>query len=339
MTASPTVAQKWAGLGSGILSLSELTRGKIAPPPPLFGDLLLDDTLTMVSAPPYTGKSLFLAAMVVSLDTGLPLFGRFAPNGVRKVLALLQDAPTWDYAEQFRKIARGYGLQREQQEMLESHLIINRGIQLTDKDFMEQLKLWHHSNPFDVLVLDALWTFHNMNENDNSQMGFVMAQLKRIREEFGAAVIFTHHTAKLRAEDAGMNANYQSRGATVIPASVDFHFAMKRIGPRITLQMPKGRGADIEQLVYYDIKEVDHPDGTALKLDAPAPEATRQGKLLIFLTQERKRDDMVAFLRSAEPGITDARAKKAVDNDLRLLRSYGKVEKVAHGVWKAVVTA
>lgn len=326
---------KWSGSNDNVFALSDLASGQVLPPPALFGDLVLDDTLTMISAPPYSGKSLLLAAMVVSLDSGLPLFGKFAPNGVKKVLALLQDAPTWDYAEQFRKIIRGYGLVKEQRELLDTHLIINRGLQLTDPEFMTQLRIWFTHSPFDVLCLDALWTFHSLNENDNSQMAFVMGTLKRIRNEFGCAVIFTHHTAKLRAEDQGMDANYRARGATVIPASVDFHFAMKRIGPRIMLQMPKGRGADVEQLIHFDITEVDHPEGVALKLDAPKPEATRQGKVLDYLKENRKREDLVAYMKAAE-NMTEARARKAVDNDLRLLRSLGKIARVGYGIWKAV---
>lgn len=327
---------KWSGSNDNVFALSDLARGQVLPPPALFGDLMLDDTLTMISAPPYSGKSLLLAAMVVSLDTGLPLFGRFAPNGVKKVLTLLQDAPTWDYAEQFRKICRGYGLSKEQMELLDAQLIINRGLQLTDPEFMNQLRVWYGHSPFDVLCLDALWTFHSFNENDNSQMAFVMAQLKRIRTELGAAVIFTHHTAKLRAEDAGMDANYRSRGATVIPASVDFHFAIKRSGNRILLQTPKGRGADVEQIVPFDIVEVDHPDGMALKFEARKPEENRQGKLLEFMAEPRKREDLIAFVRAEDPKLTEARAKKAVDNDLQLLRAYQKVERVGYGIWKAV---
>lgn len=324
----------WAGIKTGVFELKELAAGKIQPPPPLFGELVLDNTLTMISAPPFTGKSLLTASMIVSLDSGLPLFEKYAPAPQKKVLAFLQDAPTWDYAEQFRRVIRGYGLDEHIRDLLESRLIINRGVQVTDPDFMENLEKEHADRPFNVVFFDAFWTLHSFNERDPSQMGYVMRQFKLIREKFGAAVFFTHHDRKMSAEDAAvMNVNYVSRGSTVIPSACDFHLHLKRNKQRIIVEKGKARGAD-EDMIQYDIVEIDHPEGFALKLTATDPHDTRQGKLLLFIQEPKKRAEMVAFYKSIEE-MTEARANKAVDNDLRILQAYRKVEKVSHGVWRA----
>jgi len=329
--------KSWNNSQHGVFELHKLAMGDIQPPPPLFSELLLDKSLTMISAPPYTGKSLLLAAMIVSLDTCLPLFGRFSPPSVKRTLAFLQDATTWDYAEQFRKVIRGYGLSREQIELLEANLIINRDVDITEPDFLTKLEAWKEEFPFEVIVFDAFWTIHGMNENDKAQMAFVMRRLKKIRDDFGVAVVFSHHDRKIGAADYSvLNANYRASGSHVISAAVDFHFNLKRVANKITIETPKSRGID-ESLTSYSIVEVDHPDGTALKLESLRPEQTRQGKLVIFLTEPKTRKDMVVFIKASFPEMTLARAEKAVDNDLRLLFSYNKIERIGHGVWKSVV--
>lgn len=317
------------------LPLAEIADGRIMPPPPLFSGFLLDNTLTMISAPPFVGKSLLLGAMAISLDSGRPLFGKHAPAEDKRVVMIAQDAPTWDYAGQLNKLIRGFGLTKEETSALETLLVVNQGVQVTDSDFFEQLAAIHEKTDFNVLILDAFWTIHSLNEVDNSQMGLVMGRLKRIREMYGCAVLFAHHERKPIGGDVPANANYRARGASVIPASVDFNMSLHRTGSRVRIQMAKGRGADDEGLIFYDIKDVDHSDGPAIKLEAVSMNNTRLGEVLDFIAQERKRAEVVEFIKSKYPEMTQAKAAKAADNDLRLLRANRKADQVRYGVWKA----
>ena len=326
------ISLKWDGSTEGVFSLGEIASGKVLPPPPLFSGLLLDNTLTMVTAPPFTGKSMLLAAMAVSLDSGLPLMGRFAPAEGKRVLAFLQDAPTWDYAEQLGKVVRGYGLTKEQQALLETRLVLNRGVQLTDPKFLPMVEEWHKTEPFDVLLLDAFWTLHGLNENDNSQMGYVIGALKRMRE-WGLSIIFTHHDRKPTLADSGMNANYRARGATVISAGVDFHVILRRVRDRVQIILPKARGG-MESLLYYDMKDTNHPDGPAVALVTTNLEDTRQGFVLKQLANgPQTRAQLIAAMWKENGDMTRGKVERAVDNDLQLLRSVGKVQNVRHGVW------
>ena len=325
----------WGDSKIGVYSLADIADGAIRTPPPLFSGLLLDNTLTMIAAPPYVGKSMLLGAMAVSLDSGLPLFGKYAPADDKRVLMIAQDAPNYDYAGQLNKLMRGFGLDVGQRALLDTRLIMNRGIQVTDKDFFTELEKQKKDTDFNVLILDAFWTIHGLNENDQSQMGIVMARLKKIREDFGCAVIFAHHNRKKFAGEVPDNANYSSRGSSAIPDSIDFNISLSRSGTRVKVQLAKCRGSDDEGLLFYDLIDVDHPEGPALELRAVNLGTTRLGQVLEFVATERVRKDIVAHMTVLYPEMTYAKACKAVDNDLRLLRAIRKVESVRHGVWKA----
>jgi hypothetical protein len=276
--------------------------------------------------------------MAVSLDTGLPLLQRFAPAEDKRVLMIAQDAPTWDYAGQLNKLIRGYNLDVDTRAMLDTRLILNRGIQLTDKDFFKELEKQKAETDFNVVLLDAFWTLHSLNENDPSQMGIIMSRLKHIREAFECAVVFAHHERKPMGGDAPMSANYKARGSSVIPASVDFNLALSRSGPRVKVQVAKGRGADDESLLFYDITDVSHPEGAAIELRGVNLGNTRQGQVLAFIAEERARKDIVRHMQELYTEQPLSKVEKAVDNDLRLLRSVRKAEQVAgkFGVWRAL---
>ena len=96
----------------------EIGSEKILPPHWLFEDFLFSQSLTLLSAEPFTGKTMFLLAMMASLDTFEPLCGQFLPlrEGLQRdkiyapnphVLFIGQDAPTWDYKGQYQKLLRG----------------------------------------------------------------------------------------------------------------------------------------------------------------------------------------------------------------------------------------
>jgi hypothetical protein len=132
------------------------------------------------------------------------------------------------------------------------------------------------------------------------------------------------------------NANYRSRGSTVIPASVDFNIGLSRSGTRIKVQIAKGRGSDDDGILFYDLVDINHPEGPALELRAVNLGTTRLGQVLAFVGDgEKARKDIITHMATLYPDVTHAKISKAVDNDLRLLQAVRKVEQARHGVWKA----
>lgn len=250
-------------------------------PSVLIPGLLPDKVLTMISAEPFSGKSMLCLAMALSLASGRALWGGdpHSSGTLRPILAssgditrrvplfLGQDAPSWDYAEQLRKLCRGYNLERVVEE-LEMDLQLNQGGNLLDPHFLTLLQDWHSQIAFDCVFIDTLQAFHTASENDAQQMGVIMTILKRIRDRFSCPVIFTHHTRKPTPGEPEGSLNYAARGSSVIAGSIDFHLTLKRQGDsnRILIRMPKGRGGAPLTLKSFDIQELETPNGPAVKL-------------------------------------------------------------------------
>lgn len=326
---------KWLGSNEGCITVADWLGGRDLPPPPMFGGFLKDQSLTIVTGSTHVGKSLLLSHLILCLDLGKPLFGRYpAVSGPKRVLALLQDSPRWDYAEQFRKMGRGFGLNRGVAGMLRADIVVNRQIDVLEPGFRAELERIHAEDPFDVLVLDALWTFHCVNENDMSQLGLVAKRLKWVRDALGASVIFTHHTRKMNAADSAvMSSNEKTRGSRVVVDASDFHMHLTRKGDVVRVELPKARGED-ESLTEFKITEVEHPDGVALQLIAAGRDETTLGIVLDLLRAPQKRGAISEALRATNPKLTSAQAYKLTSNTLSLLQAAGKVERVAFGIWQ-----
>ena len=325
--------EEWLRAQKSAITLSKLTDGSIQPPEPLFEGLLLHETLTMVSGEPYTGKTLFLIATALSLASGKPLFGLYPPKELRRVLFIGQDAPTWDYAGQALKLARGYGIKPEDLQHYEVDFILNEGVLITEKPFLEWLGQWYEATKFEVLMLDTLLDVHAADENSNSQMRLVMKLLKNIRDTFGTAVIFSHHTAKPSIGDT-RSANYMSRGATVIPGSSDFHFQLRAGKEHVDMLWPKGRGATgMEPPTGFKIVESTIDGLPALQLVAPSEDG-RTGALKDTLAEgPQTRSVLIGRVLELEPGLGIQRAAKWVDNQLQAMKKAGQVKTERRGQW------
>lgn len=328
----------WHRNQSKVKRMSDIALGDIAKPPPLIHGLLLDQTLTMLSSEPFSGKTLLTLAIAIALDSGSPLFSHYQIRERKKILYIGQDAPSWDYAEQTRKLLRGYSLSPEALQKLDIDMMLNEGINFFDPKSLKLLQDWHEVSKFNVLILDTLASMHGGNENDTREMGILMAMLKEIRDKLRCCVIFTHHTAK-PSQGVVRSENYSARGASVISGSIDFHLALKREGDldRIKLRLPKGRGAErMDKLAYFDIVEDLTPSGeVAIRLVTPNPADTRTGGLLAALaTGPKTRAELVSSMASRESALTPIQVGYTTDNSLTSLLRAGKVKKSARGVWE-----
>lgn len=329
-------AEAWLRERRNVFALGKLVSGEITPPDPLFEGLLLENTLVMLSAEPYSAKTLTMLGMAISLASGKPLFGKYKPRELRRTLFIGQDAPTWDYANQATKLARGYGLTPESLRDADVDLILNEGVQVTDAAFRDWIAQWHDATGFNVLMLDTLLEVHSADENSNREMSQVMRILKAIRNEFNVTVIFSHHTTKPQGPDAQVSANYRARGATVVAGTVDFHFQLRRSNKQVNLLMPKGRGADgLDPPTYFDIVEGEEGTGRYVRL-AAGGEDVREAKVLALLGSPSKRGDMVKVVLSHEPGLGKERAEAWVDHQIVRWLKDEAIEKIGHGIYRLV---
>lgn len=319
--------------------LADIGLGGAQRPPFLFQDLLLHQSLVMVSAEPFTGKTMLTLNMALCLDTGTPLFNKFSPGRKLRVLYIGQDAPLWDYAEQIRKLMRGMGLTHTQISILSGVGSFNKGHNILTASTHHWIQHYFEDIGFDVLFIDTLASIHSAEENSNSEMTVVMNTLKAFRDRYRCAVIFTHHDAKPAATDGRSNI-YRPRGASVISGSVDAYISLRAMRDGgIKLSVPKGRGLKKRHDLIYDM--FDTPDGTGIQLtlrDTTAQSAHLDAAILQACVEPKARHELISLVAPLLPTTLPSAVATLVDSILIKLQSLGKLRKVGRGTWQSIAS-
>lgn len=289
------------------IPISDVTSGRIVPPPWLFGPdgphgdgLLRSRTITMLSAEPFTGKTMLLLAMALSLATDSPLLG-YSPLGGQNVLFLGQDAPTWDYYGSIRKLWIGLGAPSIPANR--AIFFLNRGLRLEGPDISTLLEDAVRVQGTTILMIDTLLAFHGRDENSNKEMASVMDLLKSWRDRLGLTILFSHHTAKPSAASTPISGNYRARGASVISGSVDFHLQLASRAGGVSLGIPKRRGSSkrraSDSFVLTDLPN----DGLSLREREEADDSAVTIALGL-LAQPRQESELKALLSDRLSGST-----------------------------------
>lgn len=323
---------------------SDITSNRLPAPNWLFEPVLRTKTLTLISAEPYTGKTLLMLSMLLSIDVSLPLVGRFSPVPGHRCLFLGQDAPTWDYHTLFVKLYNGLCASRttELQIKMPSLLIFNRGISITSPAFLALIESAVSTYGISVLFLDTLQSFHDFDENSNREMKLVMRILQRIRDRFSLTIIFSHHISKFASSNPSMvSPNMRTRGASTVAGSIDHHFLLSYDGfnreansAAISFTIAKGRGLALSAasaLSAFSISSP-HPTKESLVLSAINPSFTE--KLLDFLREPRPRSAVESWAAAAHPSRSGSAVRSLVSRALDELRSSNRIHQPSDGIWQ-----
>jgi hypothetical protein len=312
----------------------DITSGRVARPPWLFEDFLLSHSITLVSGEPFAGKSLFMSAAALSLDSGEPLFGAFQPAPYQRVMYIGQDAPTWDYIGQAQKIARGMEIRTTSG----SFMLLNKGFDLMDPASFRLIEEAIDLYNINVLMLDTLLEMHNLNENDNVEMKQVMGRLKYLRNKHFLSIFISTHTAKAVE---GKSANYRARGASVISGSVDQHILIRPHygagkADGFYFKAPKSRGGTMKQdssVVHFgEAGTADEPI-LSLQFSGELYSERREVVLSALSSGPTERKAVTAALRAKYPAWSKLELERRVTNTLAYLTTKGSIRKTDRGVY------
>jgi AAA domain-containing protein len=322
-----------------LIAVSDLATGSLRPPPSLLDGFLLDRTITQIASTPYTGKSILMLAIMLALDTGIPLMGRFPIPKRKPSLFLAFDGRHWDYVQLINKLARGMGLSQEEISRVQSYVKFRRpGWKLTSPEIREHLKAIHGELGFGVLFLDTFRRFHTLNQNDDREMASFMETLIELSDDLKIAIIFSNHTAKPTEANRGGDANYSARGSTEISAAVDFNLVLrKRAKGIIRLDLPKGRGASSDDLDSLDFSLVyggtaDAPSVSLVPLNNTAAHDTLRHAWENLGKAEITRAQLIDWAIAAGHD----KAPRLVDTGMSWLRRHNQIKQVEHGRWQLV---
>ena len=138
------------------------------------------------------GKSLIVLEWAINLAMGSSMYGGslIVPKP-RKVMILQSENSEFEVIHRLRKMSKN--------PAIENLFIIDEplyGFDLLDPINYQQLIDSVIECDADVLIIDPLSSFHQCNENDNSQMRRVMESITNIARKTGAAIIIVHHFGK-----------------------------------------------------------------------------------------------------------------------------------------------
>lgn len=313
---------------------ADFVGARIVAPPFLFTPLFRSHTLNMISAEPYTGKTLLCLSMMLCLDTGAPLFNTYAASEGHRCLFIGQDSPTWDIHAQFMKLFRGAAIHPD--TPLPSMFLLNRGFSLADPAFLPFITQITHLYSITVIFLDTLVDLHPFDENSNTQMSQVMRTMKRLRDDLGLTVFFTHHTNKpffprdtSLARDATsvpqISRNARARGASALVGAIDAHAALDRSADgSVALSFPKGRGLGNLEPLTFSITEGPNNAPNSESLTLVLGSDSCEARIISFLNKPKTRTELREHLQLSDTSLSRA---------LRNLKEKGQIHQITHGLW------
>ena len=188
-----------------LVGLNELLSDDSSPPKPVIDNgVLLDGTLLLLIGPPKSKKTFLTMNLALSIASGSDFSGFKIPKP-KKVLYLLAEGGFYPTRDRLKKMAKG-----KNQNLFVGfphYLPIN-----TEDGYHSLYNLVKEVNP-DVLILDPLIKFHDVDENSASQMSDVLGKIRTMMAELKLSVIIVHHTGKV--------ASRGGRGSSVIVGDYD----------------------------------------------------------------------------------------------------------------------
>jgi len=239
-------------------------------PPWVIPGLIREKTLTLITAPAHTGKSILALNIAMAAASGHEILGS-KPTNQRNVLFCAWDAPKWDYAGIIRKLARGLGVVADTYpgltpEIMDQHPLWPMAIMWdrvgiegnNGRDFyVAAHRIFEHPLEHDpspqLIIFDTCREAHSADEQDNTAMADIMRLFKRLASE--VPVVMLHHPPH---SEPG-----RARGASVIEGSIDAHLVLSKSTElkTITATWRKNRGGDLPELFKYKQLEDFDPRG------------------------------------------------------------------------------
>lgn len=218
--------------------------------PYLVKGLLLPKQTSVLAAPPNTGKSCIVAALLAKLSQG----GSFAGRRVRRSAVLYVGAEDPDGIA-----TRAHGhFSTDEDKASSEFLILDRAIDMSRRDvvtrfikdvtkFKTVITSKRLTIVFDTLTL----SIGNADENSAGDMTVVMAHARELAQATGAHVMFVHHTSAADPKKA--------RGSTALVGNPDTVLILKPVEKhRVLMESIKQRSMNKCDDIGFEIVPIDY---------------------------------------------------------------------------------
>jgi len=170
--------------------------------------------LTMIFGPPKSGKSFIVMALVLALDHGERWLGHPVVDRCRSLYVALEGRSGLKIRSEAWHEHFGHDVEAGQS------LIQTGRVNLAEYEHTDAIIEAVIENDIEVVIFDTLArATAGIEENSAKDMGRVIGEADRIREETGATVILVHHT--------GHGDTHRGRGTSALPGAVDSAIMVK----------------------------------------------------------------------------------------------------------------
>ena len=290
----------------------------------LIDQLWTDQAVGVVGGSPKSGKTWLALEIAVSVASGTPCLGAFSVRAPGPVLLYAAEDSAAAVRARLKTLARVHALDFEH---LDVRVITADALRLDRPDDQDRLAATVAAHRPALLVLDPLVRVHAIDENVAGQVAALLAYLRSLQRQTGAAIALIHHVRKNVSPASG--AGYSLRGSSDLYAWLDSFLYLRKHHDQLTLTA-EHRSAPAFGPVSLQLAQSD-PAGTHLELVAgdrtPTPPAADTLACRIFNLLSAASEPMtVENLRSR----LQVRNERVVDA-LRQLASQGKVQRLARG--------
>ena len=170
--------------------------------------------LTMIYGPPKSGKSFIVMALVLALDHGERWLGHPVVARCRSLYVALEGRSGLKIRSEAWHEHFGHDIEAGQS------LIQTGRVNLAEYEHTDAIIEAVIENDIEVVIFDTLArATAGIEENSAKDMGRVIGEADRIRDETGATVILVHHT--------GHGDTHRGRGTSALPGAVDSAIMVK----------------------------------------------------------------------------------------------------------------
>lgn len=296
-----------------LIDVSRMLREGVQEPPYHLDDLIVEQSITIVTAAPKDFKTWLALSWSISLATGKPFAGLKVtppPTGGHRILFL--EAENWrQIPTRFQKLCLGY--QVDPQEVLKQVFFYKprRRPRLEQKEDAADLRNRAKGEGITSLFIDSFTRIHGLDENKNKDMAALSdIAFIPLRDEAGCDVTILDHTPKAFGgrQRSGIE---QVRGAGDKVAAADCHIDVDvhRKGGQnaIEINVVANRlRTERAEPLYVDLRPT--PNGGLVFQECGAPGWIGKGR------SDETFKEIVQFLNGLErtnPGIKHKDAKAA----------------------------
>jgi hypothetical protein len=213
-----------------IVPVSQISAAAPEEPAWLIDRLWAAQAVGLIGGAPKSCKSYLALEMALSVASGRPCLGTFAPGQTGPVLLYAaEDAP-----QQVRLRLEGLAQTRGIDfSTLPVHLILEPQLRLDLPQDQRRLQDAIASHQPRLLILDPFVRLHRIDENSAADVSALLADLRLLQRRFGVAIILVHHTRKTNGEVAGP----ALRGSSDLHAWGDSNLYLRRQADDLILSM------------------------------------------------------------------------------------------------------